>query len=125
MPATTSGSVKPKNGDDQKFRFVKCDLTNQQRDALRYWREQDADPQALLEWVDKRVADGHTIGLKSQEDGYMATLTGVRAASGHVQMCLTARSTKPTNALFALWYKDEEVLKGAWVAVSRFEEMDL
>jgi hypothetical protein len=125
MPATTPAPVKSKAVENGKFRYAKCDLTPEQKGSLKYWKEQDADPGELLLWVDKCVASGHTVSVKSQEVNYVASVTGVRDASGHKDISLSAFGSSPANALFALWYKDEVVLKGVWVAVDRTADVDL
>ena len=125
MPATAPNPNKGKAADGPKFRFVKCDLTQVQRDALRYWRENDADYKPMLEWVNAQIARGHTLSVKAQEVNYNANLTGVREASGHMDQCLTGYGSTPENAMFALWYKDVEVLKGTWPVTDRTADVDL
>lgn len=125
MPATTSAAGKSKSEENGKFRFAKCDLTDGMKADLKRWREDGAEPAALIEWISKRVASGHTLSIKGQEVGFMAILSGVREASGHVNISLTARASSPENALYSLQYKDELILKGRWEAVDWSSELDL
>lgn len=126
MPATTPGIGKGKaEQNSNRARFVKCNLSDEQRAALRYWREHDAELSTLSEWLNSKIADGHTFSIKGQEVGYMATMTGVRATSGHMDLCLASRAATPMGAAFALQYMDEEVLKGTWIPSERELDLDL
>lgn len=125
MPATTPNPNKGKPEEPTKWRYAKCDLTAGQKEDLKRWREGIASLEALAEWVDKHVANGHTLTLRSQEVGYQATLSGVREASGHKDISLVARSRSPMNAVFSLQYKDEVILHGKWEAQDWTSDLDL
>jgi hypothetical protein len=125
MPATTPASGKDKPDKSDGNRYVKCDLSDAAKADLKRWREEDASVEALMKWVADKVTDGHTLGLKGQENGYMATLTGQREQTGHRGMCLIARGSTSESALYALQYKDAVVLRGKWEAVDRASEFDL
>lgn len=125
MPATTPSPAKARGDENGKFKFVKCDLDAAQKADLKRWIEIDATPEALLAYLERRVVGEHTLGLKSQEVGYMATLTGVREQSGHVNISLTARASTAGKALYALQYKDEIALKGHWEVADWANELDV
>jgi|ERR1035437_887580 hypothetical protein len=126
MPATTprpKDSPGKRQNDEDRARFVKCDLNAEQKILLKTFGEEleDAD---LLKWLDDRVMNGHTISVKSVEVGWMCALTGMRESSGHVGKCLTARASTPTRALVSCMYKDNHVLQGLWPATGSLEELD-
>jgi hypothetical protein len=125
MPATTSAPSRFKADENGRNKFVRCELTAGQKVDLKRWRDDGASAEALLAYLDQRVMSGHTWGCKGQEVGFMATVTGVRETSGHVGVCLAARGSTPSNALYALQYKDEVLLKGKWEVVDWASELDL
>ena len=125
MSANVPGGNKSKADGNGGWKYVKCDLTAEQKGSLKYWAENDAKMSDMLAWLDKRVAGGHTISVKSQEVNYHASVTGVRESSGHKDVALTAWGSSPSNALLALWYKDSEVLTEGWVALDKASEVDL
>lgn len=127
MPATTpnpnkvAGGAKSENG---RSRFVKCDLNKEQKEHLKFWKE-EAEYVDLMKWLNHMVTEGHTLSVKSADVGFLATLTGVQGPTSHVGMCLTARASTPENALYSLWFKDSEILHGSWVATDYRDELDL
>lgn len=118
MPATA-----PKPDKGPSVRYVRCDLNAAQKEALKAWAE-DAEWKDLIAWLDSMVVRGHTVSVKGMDVGYQVNVTGVRPGSGHDGMCLVARASSPTNAIYSAWFKDTEVLHGQWPVDNSAENLD-
>jgi len=126
MPATTKkpADAQPKVWDRKEApRYVRCELSKDQKTALAAWAEEleDAD---LLSWIGGRVESGHVLSIKSLAVGYQVSLTGDREASGHYGISLVARASTAVRALYSCMYKDELVLQGVWPATNSVDELD-
>lgn len=126
MPATTKKPTEqPAKAWDRKEapRYVRCELSKEQKTALAAWAE-DLEDIDLLNWLTGRIESGHVLSLKSLSTGYQASLTGDREASGHYGISLIARASTAMRSLYACMYKDEMVLQGTWPASGSLEELD-
>lgn len=126
MPATSKkpADVPTKVWDRKEApRYVRCELTKDQKAALAVWAE-EAEDVDLIKWLDGRISSGHVFSLKSLPTGYQASLTGDREASGHFGISLVARASTPLRALYSCWYKDELVLQGVWPSAGSLDELD-
>jgi hypothetical protein len=133
MPKTTSKEAavdqakaaqngKPWTNKDAP-RFVRCDLSPQQKVALTMWAA-DAEETDLLKWVEVRVTLGHVLSIRSNEVGFQCSLTGGTEGSGHLGVSLVARASTPLRAVYACWYRDEVVLEGKWPVSNTLDELD-
>lgn len=104
-------------------RYVRCELSKEQKAALASWAE-DLEDIDLLKWLAQRIESGHVLSLKSLPTGYQASLTGDREASGHMGISLISRASTAMRTLYACMYKDEMVLQGVWPASGSLEELD-
>lgn len=127
MPKTTPKPAEPiekKWTSKEPPRYVRCDLTKDQKEKLLLWIE-ETELVDLVEWWEKKVERGHTVTIKSQEVGYQASITGVTDGSGHVGLSLISRASGPLKSLYSLMYKDTVVLEGVWPATGRLDDLDI
>jgi hypothetical protein len=125
MPATTSNPAKVAANGHAPARYVKCDLSRDQKEHLAAWAE-ELEWVDLMAWVDKMTSDYRVISLKHIADvnGYQCAVTTQRG-SGDEGKTLMARGSTATKALVAAMYRDVVVLQGIWTVVTLEAELDL
>lgn len=104
-------------------RYVTCDLTKAQKEGLTQFID-ESDIESLIAWINYRVGDNHTLSTKGLDVGYQASLTGTAKCRDHAGECLISRSDSPSRALWSVYYKDSEILKGIWPVTNRIEDLD-
>lgn len=127
MPKTTpreEATLKKMDANLNAPRYVQCDLNKAQKEALVVFIE-DSDTEQLIAWIDSRVGSSHTLSTKPLEVGYQASLTGNSRSTDHANMCLISRASTPSKALWSVYFKDSEVLKGIWPVTNRLEDLDV
>ena len=85
---------------------------------------EESDTEELIKWIDSRVGNSHTLSTKPLEVGYQAALTGNSHSTDHANKCLISRASTPSKALWSIYFKDSEVLKGIWPVTNRMEDLD-
>jgi hypothetical protein len=126
MPKTTpreETTLKKMEQNPNAPRYVSCDLNKAQKDALLVFIEETED-RDIIAWIDMRVGDNHILSTKGLDVGYQASLTGTSQARDHANCCLISRASTPSKALWSVFFKDQEVLKGLWPVTNRLEDLD-
>jgi hypothetical protein len=126
MPKTTpreEAALKKLDANPNAPRYVSCDLDREQKESLLAFIA-DTEHIDLLAWIDYRVGSGHILSTKGLEVGYQASLTGTQHSSDHVNCCLISRASTPLKAIWSVFFKDQEILKGVWPVSNRMEELD-
>lgn len=126
MPKSTpreEAVLKKMDANPNAPKYVQCDLNKAQKEALLAFID-ESDVEALIAWIDLRVGDNHILSTKGLEVGYQASLTGNSHARDHANICLISRASTPSKALWSVYFKDSEVLKGVWPVSNRMEDLD-
>ena len=127
MPKSTpreESALRKLDSNPNAPRYVQCDLSKAQKEGLLAFID-ESDTEALIRWIDQRVGDNHILSTKHLEVGFQASLTGQPGARDHANICLISRASTPSNALWSVYYKDSEILKGNWPVSNRIEDLDI
>nr|CRY96313.1 hypothetical protein [uncultured prokaryote] len=126
MPKSTpreEAALRKMDANPNAPRYVTCDLSKAQKDALvDYINTETAE--ALLEWIERRVGDNHTLSIKSLDVGFQCSLTGTTKQTDHANMCLISRASTGERAIFSVMFKDAVLLKGVWPITNRLDDLD-
>lgn len=126
MPKSTpreEATLKKLDQNPNAPRYVTCDLNKAQKEALTAFID-ESDVEDLIAWINHRVGSEHILSTKGLDVGYQASLTGTSRSTDHANQCLISRSDSPSRALWSVYFKDQEVLKGIWPVTNRIEDLD-
>jgi len=126
MPKSTpreESALKKIDANPNAPKYVQCDLNKAQKGELLEFID-SSDIDALVNWIDYRVGDGHILTTKALDVGYQASLTGTTHARDHANCCLISRASTPSKALWSVYFKDSVILKGVWPVSNRMEDLD-
>jgi hypothetical protein len=124
QPKNTAIEAK-KTAEPSDVRFVRCDLTPEQKLVLATWVA-DLDTEEWIGWLTSTVTLGHVVSMRANEVGYQCAVTGgSRDGSVHAGLSLVARASTPVKALQVAMFKDQNVLAGVWPVTDRKSELDL
>ena len=126
MPKTTpkeEAFLKKLDANPNVPKYVQCDLNKAQKEALLAFID-ESDVEDLIAWIDMRVGDSHILSTKHLEVGFQASLTGMSNARDHGNVCLISRASTPSKALWSVYFKDSQILKGVWPVSNRLEDLD-
>lgn len=102
------------------MKFVKCELTKDEREACKKWTVGDDE---LIAYVEKRGSEGYKFGfrLDTERGNWIASVTCAQRAEKNYGWCLSAYGGSWWQALRVVAYKDVMMLDGDWAIAAEME----
>lgn len=113
MPTRTSPAKSKAPTGFPQTRWVKCDLSEDQKNDLKQREISDTDTMGAVQGM---LSEGFKVSISYDErsDCFGAYATAPKEAFGSGTVCLSARAPLLAQALSVLLYKHFEVLREDW-----------
>ena len=108
-----------------QMKFVSVSLTVELKGDLHHFAE-DCDADSLIAYIEQAYLDGYRLGLKAEDVGASASLTGreIGQSKANAEVMLIERASTATRALKRLFWAHCVVFEKKWPKAAQIADDD-